>query len=179
MENPWRRLDGRIVYRNPWIAVREDRVIRPDGSEGIYGVVEIRPSVAVVALDERGRIALVGQWRYPQNKYSWEVPRGGSDEGETDLAATARRELREEAGLEASRWESLGAVDLNNGVTTDVEHFFLATGLTSVPPANGPEERIAVRWVPFEEAVEMALSGAITEVCTVAAILKLRLIRSR
>ena len=173
MENPWRRLGGRPVYRNAWIAVREDRVIRPDGSEGIYGVVEVRPSVGVLALDDAGRIALVGQWRYPHNKFTWEIPRGGSDEGETDLAAVARRELREEAGLEARCWEPFGELDVNNGVTTDTEHLFIATGLSAVPPSNGPEERIIVRWFPFEEAVRMALSGAITECCTVAAILKL------
>jgi 8-oxo-dGTP pyrophosphatase MutT (NUDIX family) len=173
VENPWRTLGGRTVYRNAWISVREDRVVRPDGSEGIYGVIEMRPSVGVLALDDAGRIALAGQWRYPHNKFTWEIPRGGSDEGETDLASVARRELREEAGLEARCWEPFGELDVNNGVTTDTEHLFIATGLSEVPPANGPEERITVRWFPMEEAVRMALSGDITECCTVAAILKL------
>jgi len=171
MDNPWRTIDSRLVYSNHWIRVREDRVLRPDGQPGIYGVVEIAPSVGVVARNERGEVALAGQWRYTLNRYSWEIPRGGSLPGETDMLAVARRELREEVGLEASEWRKLGAVDLNNGVTTDVEHLYLATGLVTVPTAQDPEERIVTRWVPFEEAVRMALDGEITECCTVAALL--------
>ncbi|MFB3825857.1 MAG: NUDIX domain-containing protein [Bryobacteraceae bacterium] len=169
--NPWRRLASRLVYENRWIRVREDRVIRPDGGEGIYGVVELRPSIGVLALNERNEVALAGQWRYTTEKYSWEIPRGGSAPGETDLLAAARRELREEAGLIASEWRRLAAVDLNNGVTTDVEHLFLATGLTKTADRQDPEEQITIRWVPFAEAVRMALAGEITECCSVAAIL--------
>lgn len=177
MVNPWKTLASRLVYENRWIRVREDRVIRPDGGEGIYGVIELRPSVAVVAINERGEMALVGQWRYTLDRYSWEAPRGGSNPGETDMLAVAQRELREEAGLAAASWRYLGAVDLNNGVTTDVEHLYLATALTPVPTEHDPEEQIAVRWVPFEEAVRMTLGGGITESCTVAAILMVRLMR--
>ena len=90
---------------------------------------------------------------------------------ETDLLAVARRELREEAGVEAGKWQRLGAVDVNNGITTDVEHLFLASGLTACETHPDPEEEIEVRWVPFEAAVAMALGGEITEVCSVAAIL--------
>lgn len=177
MNNPWRRLERQEAYKNAWITVWHDRVIRPDGGEGVYGVIEVRPSVGVVAIDGEDRIALVGQWRYPQMKFTWEIPRGGSHDGETDMLAVARRELREEAGLEGARWELLAAVDLNNGVTTDVEQLFLATELTEVGCEHDPEERIEVRRVPFAEAVKMAMSGELTEVCTVAAILKTALMR--
>lgn len=169
--NPWKTLSSRIAYENRWIRVREDRVLRPDGSPGIYGVVELRPSVGVVALNERGEIALVGQWRYPLGRYSWEVPRGGSQPGETDLLAVAQRELREEAGLEARQWQRLGAFDLNNGVTTDVEHFFLATEIRCCAAQPDPEEEIALRWVALDEAVRMVISGEVTEVCSAAGIL--------
>jgi 8-oxo-dGTP pyrophosphatase MutT (NUDIX family) len=166
-------LSSRIAYENAWIRIREDQVIRPDGNPGIYGVVEIRPSVGVVALDEQDRMVLAGQWRYTLERWSWEVPRGGSAAGETDMLAVAQRELREEAGLEAARWEELGAVDLNNGVTTDVEHLFLATELRFVGDAQEGDEAIVTRWAPFDEAVAMVMSGEITEVCSVAAILRL------
>jgi 8-oxo-dGTP pyrophosphatase MutT (NUDIX family) len=171
--NPWRTLSSRIAYENAWIRIREDQVIRPDGEQGIYGVVEIRASVGVVALDEQDRIVLAGQWRYPLNRWSWEVPRGGSSPGETDMLAVAQRELREEAGIEAVRWELLASVDLNNGVTTDVEHLFLATDLRFVGDEQGGDEAIVTRWVAFADALDMVLSGEITEVCSVAAILRL------
>jgi 8-oxo-dGTP pyrophosphatase MutT (NUDIX family) len=171
--NPWRKLATRIAYENAWIRVREDRVIRPDGATGIYGVVEIRPSVGIVALNDRGEIVLVGQWRYALNRYSWEIPRGGSNSGETDMLVVAKRELAEEAGLRALNWQPLGSVDVCNGVADDVQTFFVATGLSSTHVRSDPEEDIAVAWHPFEQAVEMAIDGRITDVCSVAAILKL------
>jgi 8-oxo-dGTP pyrophosphatase MutT (NUDIX family) len=169
--NPWKTLTSRIAYENAWMRVREDAVLRPDGQEGIYSVVELRPSVGVVALNAAQEIVLVGQWRYPLGRYSWEIPRGGSTAGETDPEAVAKRELREEAGVEASHWQKLGAVDVNNGITSDVEHLFLATGLACGESHQDPEEQIEVRWTPFDEAVRMALGGEISEVCSVAAIL--------
>jgi 8-oxo-dGTP pyrophosphatase MutT (NUDIX family) len=171
MRNPWKTLSTRVAYSNPWIRVREDEVRRPDGTPGLYGVVEIRPSVGIVARNERDEIVLAGQWRYPLQRYSLEIPRGGSGEGETDMLAVARRELREEVGVEARRWRRLAALDLNNGVTNDVEHLFLAEELCLVDPSREPDEEIRSLWVPFARSVEMVMSGEITEVCSVAAIL--------
>ena len=170
--NPWRRLATRLVYENPWIRLREDQVLRPDGQPGIYGVVEIRPSVGIVALNEQDEIVLVGQSRYSVNRYSWEIPRGGSRKGETDMLAVAKRELAEEAGVIAQNWISLGSVDVCNGVADDVQSLFLATGLTFTGTEHDPEEDITVAWHPFAEAIRMVMDGRITEVCSVAAILK-------
>jgi 8-oxo-dGTP pyrophosphatase MutT (NUDIX family) len=172
MRNPWKTLASRIVYENPWLRVREDKVIRPDGGEGIYGVVEIRPSVGVVALDSRNQIVLVGQWRYTFDRYTWEIPRGGSAQGETDLLAVAQRELAEETGVAADTWQAIGSVDVCNGVTTDVQHLFLATELRAVEAHQDAVEEIEVRREPLERAVQMVMRGEITEVCSVAAILK-------
>ncbi|MBV8898211.1 MAG: NUDIX hydrolase [Acidobacteriaceae bacterium] len=173
MSNPWKTLSTRVAYENPWIRVREDQVIRPDGGPGIYGVVEIRPSVAIIALNDKDEIALVGQWRYTVNRYSWEIPRGGSHPGETDMLAVAKRELAEEAGLLAAHWRALGAADVGNGVVCELQSFFVATGLSTTETNLDPEEDIVVAWHPFEEAVQMVMDGRITEVCSVAAILKL------
>jgi 8-oxo-dGTP pyrophosphatase MutT (NUDIX family) len=183
-ENPWRTLDTRVVYANSWITVREDSVIRPDGQPGIYGVVEIPPSVGVIALDgapladnskKRASplIALVSQWRYTLGKMSLEIPTGGSEPGETILEA-AGRELAEETGLAAASWIPLGSIDNSNGITTDVSHMFLARGLSPLPggqPRQG-DERIEIVWMPFGAAVEAALEGVITESVSVAGILK-------
>lgn len=177
-ENPWRTKSSRIVYENRWIRVREDQVIRPDGGPGLYGVVEIRPSVGVVAMSEREEIVLVGQWRYSVNRYSWEVPRGGSHPGETEMLEVAKRELAEEAGIAAERWQVLGQVDVCNGVADDVQTLYLATGLSTTEMRLDPEEDIRVEWKPFEEAVRMAIDGRITEVCSVAAILRVAWLRN-
>jgi len=171
-QNAWTTLSERTVYENAWIRVREDHFVRPDGQIGIYGVIEIRPSVGVVALNEREEIALIGQYRYTSKRYTWEIPRGGSALEEQDLLAVAKRELREEAGIAAATWQSLGRVDVCNGVTTDVQHLFLASKLSLVGVEPDPEEDLTVHWVPFVEAVRMVHGNEITEVCSIAAILK-------
>jgi 8-oxo-dGTP pyrophosphatase MutT (NUDIX family) len=176
--SPWKTKSSREIYKNPWIRVREDQVIRPDGGPGIYGVIEIWPSVGVVAIDRQDRIVLVGQWRYTVDRYSWEIPRGGSHPGETDMLEVAKRELAEETGTVAKEWTRMGAVDVCNGVANDVQTFFLATDLSPTERNLDPEEDIVVQWVPFEEAVRMAIDGRITEVCSVAAILQIAVRRA-
>jgi 8-oxo-dGTP pyrophosphatase MutT (NUDIX family) len=169
--NPWQTKASRIAYENSWIRVREDDVIRPDGQPGIYGVVEIRPSVGIVAMNAAGDVALVGQWRYALNRHSWEIPRGGSAPHETDMLITAQRELAEEVGIIAQLWETLGVVDVCNGVSDDMQSLFLATDLSSTSMNLDPEEDIVVDWRPFDQVVAMVMDGRITEVCSVAAVL--------
>ena len=174
-QNPWRTLGSRRVYRNPWLTLREDIVIRPDGAEGIYSVVEMRPSCGVVAVNDDNQIALVGQWRYVHNKYSLEIPTGGSEQDEIPLDA-AKRELQEETGLTAAAWTSLGSIDNSNGVTTDVAHLFLARNLTAGAPIPQGDEQVELRWMPFVGAVLSVMKGEITESVSVAGILKTELL---
>ncbi len=176
-QNPWRTLTSRTAYENAWIRVREDQVIRPDGNPGIYGVVELNPSVGVVALNERDEIVLVGQWRYTLGRYSWEVPRGGAKADETNIQRAAERELAEETGVVAAHWQPLGAVDVGNGVLAEVQSLYLATGLSHTKTNFDPEEDIQIAWKPFAEAVKMAMDGTISEVCSVAAILRAAMLR--
>ena len=176
-ENPWTTLATRIVYANSWLRLREDTVIQPGGQEGTYGVVEMRPSVGVVALNEAEEVALVTQWRYPLGRMSVEIPTGGSESPDHDMLAAAQRELREETGLTARRWRELGFVDNSNGVTTDTAHMFLATGLEAGADVQDPDERVILSWLPFRQAVEKVLAGSITESVSVAAILKVEVLR--
>ncbi len=170
-ENPWKTLDSKTVYENPWIRVREDRVVRPDGQPGIYGVVETRGATGVLALTEEMEVWLVGQYRYPMEAYSWEIIEGGTDPGETPLAAI-QRELREEAGLEAERWAPLGGeLHLSNCHSSERGWLFAAAGLRHVPAAPDGTEVLALRRVPFPEAVRMVMDGEIRDAMSIIAIL--------
>jgi len=168
--NPWRVLGTRPIYENPWISVREDEVVRPDGAPGIYGVVHYKNTAVGVLPVEDGHVYLVGQYRYPLERYSWEIPEGGCPEDEDPLHA-ARRELKEETGFEASHWEKLGEADLSNSVADERAVWFLATGL--VPGERQPEgtEVIGMRRVPFDEALAMALDGRMRDALSQLAIL--------
>ena len=113
--------------------MREDRVLRPNGTPGIYGVVEMKVATGVVAITAEQDVVLVGQWRYTFGQYSWEIIEGAAEPGEPPEHAAAR-ELREEAGLRAKRWRRLGEpLALSNSVTNEVAYIYLAEGLTSVP----------------------------------------------
>ncbi len=168
--SPWHTVSSRQVYDNPWIAVREDRVVRPDGEPGTYGVVHFKNIAVGVLPIEDDHIYLVGQHRYPLNLYSWEIPEGGCPEGEEPLVA-ARRELREETGLEAKHWRMLGEAYLSNSVADEYAVWFLATGLVHGKPSPEGTEAIDVRRLPLREAQMMALSGQITDALSLLAIM--------
>lgn len=178
MDGRFVRHSRRVAYENPWITVWHDEVSRPDGSPGIYGVVHFANLAAgVVAIDDDDRIALVGQHRYTLDEPSWEIPEGGVPAHETALEGIAR-ELREETGLEAADWRELCRVDLSNSVTDERAVLFVATGLRKGVAAPEPTESIELRWVPFNEALDMTLDGRITDAMTVVAIQRLALERA-
>jgi 8-oxo-dGTP pyrophosphatase MutT (NUDIX family) len=169
-KNPWLSISSKQIYDNPWISVCEDRVVRPDGKPGIYGVVHYKNiAVGVLAIEE-DHIYLVGQYRYPLKRYSWEIPEGGCPEGE-ELLRAAQRELREETGLEAARWQMLGEAYLSNSVADEYAVWFVATGL--VPGEVRPEgtEKLSVRRVPLRQAMTMALDGEITDALSLLALM--------
>jgi 8-oxo-dGTP pyrophosphatase MutT (NUDIX family) len=133
---------SRIAYRNPWLAVREDRFMRPDGSEGLYGVVE-RPDYALAIPWDGERLWLVRQWRHPVGAWSLEFPQGGWDAGaepQGDAADLARLELREETGLTAGRLRHLGSLWQAVGSSDQAFDVFLATDLTAGEPSPGIDE---------------------------------------
>ena len=171
--NPWKTLSSSHKYENPWFSVREDQVVRPDRKNGIYSVVTAkRLATGILPLWDDGSLTLVGQYRYPLNEYSWEIPEGGGDPDESPLA-TAKRELREETGLEAASWEYLERIHTSNCFTDEVCHLFFALNLTQGLAEPSPEEILQVRRVSFREAVAMAMDGRITDSISIAGIFRL------
>ncbi|MCC6977764.1 MAG: NUDIX hydrolase [Candidatus Melainabacteria bacterium] len=171
--NPWTTNETRQIYENPWIRIREDSVIQPDGKPGIYGVVHFRnKAVGVLPIDDEGYTYLIGQYRYPLGIYSWEIPEGGCPEGENPLTA-GQRELLEETGLTAQTWELLCRSHLSNSATDEEAFLYLAKGLQQGVAQPEGTERLACKRVSFQTAVEMVENGEITDAMSMLAILTL------
>ncbi len=175
---PWTRRSRQAVYDNAWITVWHDEVARPDGSPGIYGVVHFANLAAgVVVLDDEGRVVLVGQHRYTVDAYSWEIPEGGVPAGESALDG-ARRELREETGIDAVDWRELLRFHLSNSVSDEAGVVFTARAETHGAAAPEPSEDLAIRWVPFDEALAMTTDGRITDAITIMGLQRIALDRA-
>jgi 8-oxo-dGDP phosphatase len=166
----FRRLSTRTVYENRWMRVREDEIVRPDGSVGAYGVVD-KPDFALIIPAERGGFHLVEQYRYAVSTRSWEFPQGAlPDRREGDPAEVARIELAEETGLRAESLEHLGYLHQGPGHSSQGMNIFLATGLTPGPVRREPEEQdMRQRWVSRDELEEMIAAGAMRDSSSVAA----------
>lgn len=168
--NPWTTRTSEVVYDNPWITVRDNQVLRPDGNPGIYGVVEYKnKAIGVLPLDEEGNVQLVGQHRYPIDIYSWEIPEGGCPLAEDPLEA-AKRELLEETGLTARNWEQLGTAFLSNSVSNEEAIWYLATGLEEGEACPEGTEELQYKKVSFEQALQMISTGEITDALSILAL---------
>ncbi len=176
VKNPWTVLRSKKIYDNPWISVREDRVLTPTSKAGIYGVVQFKNiAVGVIAIhkDKKGRdcVLLVGQYRYPLGRYSWEIPEGGCPRGEKPLTA-AKRELKEETGFSARSWSKALELDLSNSVTDERAIIYFAKDLTRGPASPDPTEILKLKSVRLTKALDMVLTGEITDAISVAALLR-------
>ena len=171
--NPWKVNTQDIKYANPWISVTESQVITPAGTPGIYGVVHFKnKAIGILPIDDQHHTWLVGQWRFPLDIWSWEIPEGGGPL-DTDPLVSAQRELREETGLIAGEWKMLLRTHLSNSVTDEEGFIFLARGLTQAEhQREDTEADMRTMRVPFRQAFDMVLDGRITDSLSVMAILK-------
>ncbi len=175
-DNPWKIIAEKKIYDNPWIGLTEFDVINPGGGKGIYGKVHFKNlAVGVIVLDEKKNTWLVGQYRFPTERYSWEIPEGGCPEG-TDLLESAKRELKEETGLIAGNWELILTMQLSNSVSDENAYIYLATELRQDTAEPEETEQLHVKKIPFAEAYAMVSEGVITDSISVAAILKIQLL---
>ncbi|MDE3196518.1 MAG: NUDIX hydrolase [Acidobacteriota bacterium] len=171
MRNHIQRIDSKEVHRGRLVHLREDTVVLPKGTRTTYEYVEIKHGSSTLAIEENGDVWLVREWKYAIDRPSLEVVSGGIEPGEEPLGA-AQRELREEAGLEASDWQAVGFVDPFTTMLRCPNHMFIARGLKAVP--HDPEEAEVIEHVrmPLKDAAQLAMNGGITHGTSCVLILK-------
>ncbi len=175
-KNPWQQKSDKIAYENNWIRVHHQEVITPGGTEGIYGLIHFKNlAIGIIALDEQNNTWVVGQYRYPLKKYSWEIPEGGGILG-IDPLISAKRELLEECGIEAAHWEKILEMDLSNSATDEHAIIFVARELSYTKSEPEETEELQIKKIPFEELYQKVMEGHYQDAITVAGVLKLKLL---
>lgn len=174
--NPWTTLSSEPVYDSPWIALTKHDVLNPNGNPGTYSVVHFKNmALGVLPLDKELNTWIVGQYRYPIKKYSWEIPEGG---GKWDVAPldSAKRELLEETGITAEKWTKIQEMHLSNSASDEFCILYIAQELSFGKSEPEDSEQLEVRKLHFDELYKMVEDGEITDSLTVAAVLKTRLL---
>jgi len=174
IKNPWTILSSEIKYENPWIKVTENQVLNPKGGPGIYGVVHFKNiAIGIIPMDSEGYIWLVGQYRFPLEEYSWEIPEGGGHP-DIDPLESAKRELLEETGIQANTWKNILTMHLSNSVSDEIGYVFLATDLSFGQAMPEETEELEIQKIHIEEAFQMVCEAKITDSLSVAGILRLK-----
>ncbi|MDX2002155.1 MAG: NUDIX hydrolase [Chitinophagales bacterium] len=171
-ESPWTKLGVRTIYDNPWIHVEEHEVLDPKGNPSIYGVVHTKNlAIGILPLDEDYNTYLVGQFRFPLDRYSWEIVEGGGKPGISPIES-GKRELKEETGLEAKEWIEIMTIHTSNCIADETAILFVAKGLTQGAAEPDDNEKLQVAKLPFSEVYQMVLEGRITDSMSVCTILR-------
>jgi len=172
-KNPWQTLKSETKYDNPWIKVVENKVINPNGGDGIYGVVHFKNiAVAIIPLDEEGNTYLIGQYRYTLNSFEWEIPMGGSSKKDIPLDS-AKRELLEETGISAKIWTNILETQVSNSVSDEVSVTYLAQDLLYEQAMPEETEELFIKKLHISAAIQMVLNGEIRDSISIASLLKL------
>ena len=175
-KGPWRVVAKRVAYDNQWIRVTHHDVSTPAGANGVYGKVHFKNlAIGIVPVDAEYNTFLVGQYRFPLEAYSWEIPEGGGAFG-VDPLEEAARELREEVGLRAGQWQKLLECDLSNSVSDERAIAFMAWKLTHGEPDPDPTEDLIVKRVPLTIAFRMVADGEIRDALSVLALQAVQLL---
>ena len=169
-ERPWKTLSSTSIYRNRWLALREDLVELPDGRTTIYGVVTCGECVGILPFLDPETVLLIRQYRYVSGRMTWEMPTGGVHAGES-LEEAAQRELAEEIGYRAGRLTSISTYHTSKSVLDETAHLFLGEGMERLALPPDETEFIEVRTFPFAEVLRMVLAGEILDSMTIIAVL--------
>jgi len=173
--NPWKILKSEFVFESPWISLTAHDVLNPSGNPGTYSVVHFKNlAIGILPLDQDNNTWIVGQYRFPLGKYSWEIPEGGGKLDEPPLA-TAQRELLEETGIKAEQWDELLRMHLSNSVSDELAIVYIARKLTFHQSQPEDTEQLVIKKIPFEELYQMVVNGEVTDSLSVAAVLKVKI----
>jgi ADP-ribose pyrophosphatase len=170
---PWTIKRTQRIYQNEFIEVAEDEVIQPDGKDGKYATVEMKAGVCTLAIDDADNVYLTRQFRYALGAESIEVIAGGMDEGSP--LENAKREAKEELGIEAEEWIGLGTAETDTSIVHSTAHFFVARRLKFTKPEREGTEQMETVKMSFDEALEKVLSGEIKHSLSCLLILKAKL----
>ncbi len=169
MKNPWKKLQSKIVHRNPWFSIRKDSVIKPDSRKGEYNVVMTHGAVYIVPITREGKICMIRLFRYPTNMFSLELPAGAKDS--TNSLHNAKRELLEETGYVAKTWKRIAHLQAFNGVCDEFSTIYMAQDLTFKKQTGQAEEGISgVYEFTLSEIDDMIRTGKITDAQTISAL---------
>lgn len=175
-QNPWKTLKSELIYESAWISINKHEVLNPAGNPAVYSTVNFKNlAIGILPLDEELNTWIVGQYRYPINKYSWEIPEGGGHLG-IDPLDSAARELSEETGISAKRWTKIQDLHLSNSVTDEVAILYIAQDLTFGESHPEETEELQVKKIHFNDLYELVCKGEITDSLTVTAVLKTKLL---
>lgn len=174
--NPWKIISDDEIYNNNWIKLNHYNVINPNGGEGVYGKVHFKNiAIGIIPIDEKNNTWLVGQYRFPLNKYSWEIPEGGCPLNENPLDA-AKRELLEETGFVAEDWKQILTLHLSNSVTDEFSIIYIARNLKQFKAQPEETELLQIKKIKIEETFKMIENNEITDAVSVAALQRLELL---
>ncbi len=173
--NPWKIIDKQTAYNNDWIEVTHHNVLHSSGKNGVYGTVHFKKlALGVLVLDEENNTGIVGQYRFPLNQYTWEIPEGGGLL-DVDPLTSIKRELLEETGIKADLWIHIQSLQLSNSATDEIAHLYVAKNLTYQKPAPDEDETLQQQKISFDELYNWVYNGKVTDALTVAAVLKAKL----
>lgn len=168
---PWQILSDKLIYENPWIRIDYHDVITPTGTPGMYATVDFKNwAIGIIPIDSEGNTYIVGQYRFPLEEYSWEIPEGGGNKAATVLAS-AQRELAEETGISAENWEMIYEFNTSNSITNERAYIYLATGLSFGEAEPEETEELVVKKIPFSELLGMVYRNEVKDSLTVIGVL--------
>ena len=168
----WKCLKVKQVFSNPWVRLEDHLVRSPAGREFAHVVLHAGPSVLVVPVTPEGRIIISREYRYPTRGWNYELPGGGM--GRLSPLAAARRELREETGYTAQRFEKVGKFVVYSGISSEFCHVFLATGLRREAQELEHTEHITVRVVTWAKLQELIAANRFRDGMSLAALMMCR-----
>lgn len=176
VKNPWKILKSDEVYASPWIEVTKHEVLNPKNNPATYSVVHFKNlAIGIVPLDKDYNTWIVGQYRFPIESYTWEIPEGGGPHGIPPLDS-AKRELSEETGIQANKWTLIQEFNTSNSCTDEHCFLYIAQDLSFHEAHPDEEEVLQVKKIPFQKLYEMAISGEITDSLTLIAVYKTKLL---